>query len=108
MKCHSFNTFFETIAPRMRLRILEVLQKKPMSVSEICESLGEEQSKVSHNLKKLSECHFLDVEQAGKQRIYSLNKETMVPLMKLVEKHVARHCCNGCRMKHPIDIPGKK
>ena len=96
MKCKSYNLFFETISNKTRLSIIELLQKKPMSVTEICEKLGEEQSKISHNLKKLTDCHFLDVEQKGKQRIYSLNKDTMVPLMNLVTKHVEKYCDKSC------------
>ena len=96
MNCHSYNVFFETISHKLRLKILEVLQKGPLSVSEICSKLNEEQSKISHNLKKLADCHLLDVKQQGKMRIYSLNKDTMVPLMQLVEKHVTKYCCNGC------------
>jgi DNA-binding transcriptional ArsR family regulator len=99
MKCHSYNLFFETIGSKTRLRILELLQAKPMAVAEICEKIGEEQSNVSHNLKKLAECHFLDVKKQGKQRIYSLNKETIVPLLNLVAKHVTKYCCNECKMK---------
>ena len=83
----------------MRLQIIEELRKKPMSVGEICEQVGEEQSKISHNLKKLYECNFLDVKQDGKKRIYSLNKETIVPLLELVEKHVRTYCCDGCKVK---------
>ncbi len=96
MKCKSYNLFFETISNRTRLSIIELLQKKPMSVTEICEALREEQSKISHNLKKLTDCHFLDVEQKGKQRIYSLNKDTIQPLMDLVGKHVEKHCDKSC------------
>lgn len=70
-----------------------------MSVTEIHTALEEEQSKISHNLKKLAECHFLDVRQDGKKRIYSLNKSTITPLMQLVGKHVATYCCNECRFK---------
>ncbi|MBW2992153.1 metalloregulator ArsR/SmtB family transcription factor [Candidatus Woesearchaeota archaeon] len=98
MKCHSYNVFFETIGARTRLRILELLMARPLSVTEICEALKEEQSKISHNLRKLADCHFLDVEQKGKQRIYSLNKETILPLMQLVGKHVASYCCKDCKM----------
>jgi DNA-binding transcriptional ArsR family regulator len=98
MKCHSYTTFFETIANKTRLKILEILQAKPMSVTEICEVLVEEQSKISHNLKCLTECHFLDVKQQGKKRIYSLNKDTILPLMKLVDEHVKKYCCDECRM----------
>ncbi len=96
MKCKSYETFFETISNQTRLNILELLQKKPMSVTEICEKLDEEQSKISHNLKKLTDCHFLEVEQKGKQRIYSLNKDTIQPLMDLVGKHVEKHCDKAC------------
>ena len=99
MKCPSYSLFFETISPRIRVRILELLKNKQMSVTEIASALKEEQSKISHNLKKLKDCHFLDVKQLGKKRIYSLNKETMLPLMKLVEKHVKRFCCKECKMK---------
>ena len=99
MKCPSYNLFFETISPGIRIKILELLKNKAMSVTEIASALKEEQSKISHNLKKLKECHFLDARQEGKKRIYSLNKETMVPLMKLVEKHVKKYCCKECKAK---------
>ena len=99
MKCQSYNTFFETIGNKTRLKILEILQVKPMSVTEICQTLSEEQSKISHNLRCLTECHFIDVQQQGKQRIYSLNKDTLLPLMKLVDKHVQTYCCKECKMR---------
>lgn len=99
MKCKSYNLFFETISSKTRLRILELLNVRPMSVTEICKALNEEQSKISHNLKNLADCHFLDIEKQGKKRIYSLNKETIVPLMKLVEKHVEKYCKDLCMRK---------
>lgn len=99
MKCASYNTFFETIANKTRMAILEALSDSSLSVSEICKKTGLEQSKVSHNLKILNDCHVIEVEQKGKQRIYSLNKDTIMPLMKLVEKHVKDHCCGSCRLK---------
>ena len=95
MICKS-NMFFETIGNRTRLKILELLYNKPMCVNDICRTLNEEQSKISHNLKKLSNCNFIEVKKEGKKRIYSLNKKTMVPLMKLVEKHVNTYC-EECR-----------
>lgn len=98
MKCPSYNIFFETISPRLRIKIVELLEKKPMSVTEICTNLGEEQSKVSHNLKKLADCHFLDVRREGKRRIYSLNKDTTIPLMNIVKKHVNKYCCESCKV----------
>ena len=99
MKCKSYNLFFETIASKIRLNILELLQNKPMSVNEICSELEEEQSKISHNLKKLADCHILDVKKEGKKRIYSLNKDTIVPLMNLANKHVEKYCLEICRAR---------
>lgn len=97
MKCPSYNLFFETISTRIRMEIMYLLREGPKSVSQICKVLGEEQSKVSHNLKKLVECRVLDVKKKGKQRIYSLNKDTIIPILDLVEKHVHKYCGQVCR-----------
>ncbi len=99
MKCESYFKFFETVSPRIRWQILGLLEKGPLSVTEIASILNEEQSKISHNLKNLADCNFLDVRKEGKKRIYSLNKETILPLMKLVEKHVEKYCKDFCRMR---------
>lgn len=99
MNCNSYIKFFETIANPTRLNIIETLMKDKMSVSEICTALNEEQSKISHNLKCLTDCNFLEVEQVGKQRIYTLNKDTIAPLMNIVKQHVNKHCCNNCKLK---------
>ena len=99
MKCPSYNLFFETIATKTRMAILYLLREKAMSVSEICSSLEAEQSKISHNLKRLVDCHVVDVVQKGKQRIYSLNKDTVIPILDLVEKHVQQYCGGKCLKK---------
>ena len=94
MKCPSYNLFFGTISNKVRMEILLLLKEKPMSVGEICQALGEEQSKISHNLKKLMDCNVVEFEKKGKMRVYSLNKETIIPILDLVEKHVKK-CCKG-------------
>ncbi len=73
------------------------LKNKPMSVTELSKAMKEEQSKISHNLPKLSKCSVLSVKQQGKKRIYSLNKETVMPMIRLVEKHVEKHCDMRCK-----------
>lgn len=73
-----------------------LLREGAKSVSEICKVLEEEQSKISHNLKKMVECRILEVKQKGKQRIYSLNKDTVIPILDLVEKHVHKYCGQEC------------
>ena len=94
----AYDYFFETLANRRRLKIIDLLGIKPMSVSEIVEKSELEQSNVSHNLKRLEYCGFVVVKPNGKQRIYSLNKETIKPLMNLIEKHTHKfciHCIQG-------------
>jgi DNA-binding transcriptional ArsR family regulator len=78
------------------MKIIDSLKKGAKSVNQICKDINEEQSKVSHNLKKLTDCHFLDVERSGKKRIYSLNKDTIMPLLNMVSNHVKKHCCEVC------------
>lgn len=87
--CH---VFFETLGTSLKIDILNSLRKSPSSVNEISENLGEERSKVSHALLSLLDCGFLEVKRDGKKRIYSLNKETTVPLLKLVDKHTKKYC----------------
>ena len=94
MKNNTYDNFFINFANRTRFNIIMALRKGPLNVSEIMEKIGEEQSKVSHNLKKLSGCNILDVKKNGKQRIYSLNEDTVVPMLKIVGKHVRNHCLN--------------
>ncbi|MBW2974816.1 metalloregulator ArsR/SmtB family transcription factor [Candidatus Woesearchaeota archaeon] len=99
MKCPSYDLFFETFSNKTRMRIIEALTSGKKSVNELCRITGEEQSKVSHNLKKLTECRFLDFKREGKKRIYSLNQDTIIPILKLVEKHVRTYCREACSKK---------
>jgi len=95
MKCNSYHAFFDTISNKTRMNIVESLMQSPKCVNDIAQDIKEEQSKVSHNLKKLMECNFLDVKQQGKKRIYSLNRDTVIPILRLVDKHVSKFC-EGC------------
>jgi len=65
---------FDTLANELRIRILKELEKKPKSVLELSDNLDEEQSKISHSLKALRQCNFVDVEREGKKRIYSIKE----------------------------------
>ncbi len=96
MKCTSYEDFFKNFANKTKFKIVMLLKNKPMSVNELSKAMKEEQSKISHNLAKLYKCNILTVKQKGKQRIYSLNKDTVIPIIKLVEKHVEKHCHGRC------------
>ena len=96
MKNSSYNNFFTNFSSRSKFGIVMALRNGPLSVSEISERIGEEQSAVSHNLGKLAACNVLSVKQEGKQRIYSLNRETVIPMLEIVERHVKKHCIGRC------------
>ena len=89
--------FFVNLANPTRLAVLEQLEKQPMSVNELAEVLGQEQSMVSHNLKPLLECNFIYSKREGKRRIYSVNQETIGALFKAVENHAEKYCPTGGR-----------
>jgi len=99
MKCESYETFFVNLANKAKLDIIMALRDEPLNVKTIAKKINEEQSAVSHNLKKLTDCHVLDVKQVGKERIYSLNKDTITPILNLVGKHVIKNCPGSCCKK---------
>ncbi len=97
MNCISYDDFFGNFSNKTKLKIIIALKQKPLSVTELSAILKEEQSKVSHSLAKLSGCNIITAKQEGKKRIYSLNKDTVMPMLALVEKHVHKHCKGRCK-----------
>jgi DNA-binding transcriptional ArsR family regulator len=66
--------------------------ENPMSVNELAEALGQEQSMISHNLKPLLRCRFIFSKRQGKKRIYSANSETIGALFAVIGSHAQRFC----------------
>ena len=84
--------FFSTLSNPTRLAILESLREGPKNVMQISNHLEQEQSMISHNLKPLVQCRFVFVERKWKERLYSLNRETIEPLFKLFSFHAQKFC----------------
>ena len=61
------------------------------------EKIKIEQSKISHALTTLKCCNIVKVKQKGKQRIYFLNKNTIIPMLKLIDKHAKTFCKGFCQ-----------
>lgn len=93
-KPHKF--FFETLGNRTRWGIIHLLLNKPHRATDIAKKLGYEQSLISHHLKRLLTCGFVNVKKNGLERIYSINKKTISPLLKLVDDHVNKFCKKVC------------
>ncbi|MBU2640164.1 MAG: metalloregulator ArsR/SmtB family transcription factor [Nanoarchaeota archaeon] len=95
MKNKSYN-FFTHLANPTKFKIIMALKESPLSVTEIINTLKEEQSKISHNLKSLTQCHIVEVKKQGKKRIYELNKDTILPMIELVKLHARKYCLGKC------------
>ncbi|MBT7706462.1 winged helix-turn-helix transcriptional regulator [archaeon] len=96
MNKSTYYLFFSNLSSQLRISIVEALKDSPSSVTELSSTLKIEQSKLSHALKNLRCCNIVSVEQKGKQRIYSLNKKTIVPILELIDKHAKTFCSGGC------------
>lgn len=90
----TYHIFFRKLANPLKIDIIIALREneKGKSVSDITKELGVEQSKVSHALHSLNCCSIVNVNKKGKQRIYSLNNETIVPMLKILDKHRCKYC----------------
>ncbi len=88
MMYESFKLFAGVLTNRTRFDIIMGLRDRDMSVTEICHHTGYEQSRVSHNLKCLLNCGFVDVRREGKKRIYKLNPDIKV-LISNIEDHIS-------------------
>jgi len=93
---HKCYLFFKTLGTKLKINILFKLKEKPLNVTELSQSLNQERSKVSHALKTLLICKFITVRKIGKKRIYSINNDTINPLLNLVELHIKNYC-NFCK-----------
>ena len=80
------------MSQKQRLKILNLLGKRAMNVTDIQKATGFEQSVVSHNLKRLKHCGFVEQETKGKYRYYKINKKTIKKILNLIDKHMRYNC----------------
>ena len=97
-KCDAYHIFFKNLANGVKIDIISKLKEKPLSVNELAKDLGIEQSKLSHALANLRFCNLVTSKQAGKKRVYSLNKKTILPILRIIDKHRMMDC-EGCKIK---------
>ncbi len=90
----ALSLLFKAMSNDCRLGILNALRRGPKSVNEMSQALGVEQTAVSHNLKCLAFCGLVTAQRSGKMRIYSLNMETVEPIIRLCDRHVSKYAAN--------------
>lgn len=92
MSCGPYNYFFTNLANKVNVEIIMLLKDSPLNVKTITLKTGKEQSAVSHNLRRMHNCSIVTVKKKGRERIYSLNKEFILPILELVDKHAVNNC----------------
>jgi len=97
-----FHLCFEVLGNPLRIKIIQLLRKRQLSVGQLVRETGEEQSKVSHSLAALKKCKFVETKRQGKKIVYSLRKQFMqkineCDIFTALEKHYADHGCKCWR-----------
>ena len=81
-------TFFQALADPTRVRILELLAERPMTVSELVTTLGLAQGRVSSHLSCLRWCGYVRAEVEGRFNRYSLIDVRIREIVRLGESIV--------------------
>ena len=89
---NKYHIFFRKLANPLKVEIISALKQKPYTVKALSKKLKIEQSKLSHALISLACCRIVQAKQRGRERVYSLNKETIIPILKLIDKHEKKFC----------------
>lgn len=95
-----YSVFFGTLANQNRLDIISLLLKGPVNAKKICEKLGFNQPTASKNLQRLERCGFVFVRHKGNECIYTLNKDTIEPIIKLMNAHTKNYCSKLPECRH--------
>ena len=93
---NTYDRFLRTLCNKTRLAIIQSLRNKSKNVTHLTKELGIHQTTVSHALKILLDCGFVVVERNGNERVYSANRKTIKPLIKLMEDHINSYCKKKC------------
>lgn len=95
-KMNKYYIFFGNLANPLKIAIISALKEKSRSVLELANEIKVEQSKLSHALSSLKKCNIVQVTKRGKKRIYSLNKKTILPILKIIDEHEKEFCGKCC------------
>lgn len=88
----------QALAAPSRLLILESLSAGPMSVGELTEAVGMEQSAVSHQLRVLRDLDFVVGDRQGRHMIYRIFDSHVAELVNQAVFH-AEHVSMGAAEK---------
>ncbi len=82
--------FFEALSNKSRFNILKELKKGEKCAGDLQKKLNIEQTNLSHNLKCLLNCKFIEVKKIGRKRVYKINPETEELVIE-ISKHIKKY-----------------
>jgi len=74
----------KALAEENRFQILKLLSEKPLCVCEIVEKIKIPQNLVSHHISVLKKANLIDFCRCGKNNYYTLNKQSLNELVKIL------------------------
>lgn len=79
---------FKTMSDPTRMKIILIIAKKPITVTEIAKALSLEQSTVSHQLRQLKQERLVIGDRSGKQIFYRLADDHVLQIYALTKTHI--------------------
>lgn len=76
---------YNAIAEPQRRQIVDLLKKGELPVNDIADQLGLKQPQTSKHLRVLKEVGLVTVRKDGKQRLYRLNSQELIPVYQWVQ-----------------------
>ncbi|MBQ0051050.1 MAG: winged helix-turn-helix transcriptional regulator [Treponema sp.] len=80
---------FKIFGDSTRIKILFSLLNKSLSVNEMVELLGIQQSAISHQLRILKENHLVKYDRMGKSNYYSLSDDHVKSILSMGLEHIS-------------------
>jgi DNA-binding transcriptional ArsR family regulator len=85
-KLERIASILRTVAHPTRLGIIHLLEQHPkLSVTEICEMLGSEQSLTSHHLQNMRLKGLISVRREGRSMLYSLKERDVSLILECLD-----------------------
>ena len=84
-KVEYLNYKLKAMSHPMRIAILELLEEKPMNVTEIYKTLELAQADASHHIAILKNIGLISKTHAGKSNLYSIKRNALNGILDLVD-----------------------